>query len=84
MHAIDVSVIESGSSYIDKWLVVLCLGSGQTRNMALDRYILLILCKGIWKALLDYECTPYFNLSLLTWLDTRVTYMYSPCTIPIL
>nr|CAD1821120.1 unnamed protein product [Ananas comosus var. bracteatus] len=37
MHAIDVSVIESGSSYIDKWLVVLCLGSGQTRNMALDR-----------------------------------------------
>ncbi|XP_072965979.1 uncharacterized protein [Typha angustifolia] len=37
MHAIDVNVIEGESSFIDKWLVVLCLGSGQTRNMALDR-----------------------------------------------
>lgn len=38
MQAIDVHVIESGCSYIDKWFVSLCLGSGQTRNMALDRY----------------------------------------------
>ncbi|TVU16554.1 hypothetical protein EJB05_40125 [Eragrostis curvula] len=37
MQAIDVHVIESGCSYIDKWFVSLCLGSGQTRNMALDR-----------------------------------------------
>lgn len=37
MHIIDVHVIQGGSSLIDKWLVVLCLGSGQTRNMALDR-----------------------------------------------
>ncbi|KAM3391279.1 hypothetical protein ACQJBY_012755 [Aegilops geniculata] len=37
MQAIDVHVIESGCSYIDKWFVALCLGSGQTRNMALDR-----------------------------------------------
>lgn len=38
MHAIDVHVIESGASYVDKWFVALSLGSGQTRNMALDRY----------------------------------------------
>ncbi|XP_029123505.1 uncharacterized protein [Elaeis guineensis] len=37
MHVIDVHVIQGGSSLTDKWLVVLCLGSGQTRNMALDR-----------------------------------------------
>ncbi|KAG2569738.1 hypothetical protein PVAP13_7NG437900 [Panicum virgatum] len=37
MQAIDVHVIESGCSYIDKWFVSLSLGSGQTRNMALDR-----------------------------------------------
>ncbi|XP_008803352.1 sacsin [Phoenix dactylifera] len=37
MHVIDVHVIQGGSRLIDKWLVVLCLGSGQTRNMALDR-----------------------------------------------
>ncbi|KAJ3692968.1 hypothetical protein LUZ60_012063 [Juncus effusus] len=37
MHTIDVHVIESGASYVDKWFVVLALGSGQTRNMALDR-----------------------------------------------
>jgi len=33
MQAIDVHVIESGCSYIDKWFVSLSLGSGQTRNM---------------------------------------------------
>jgi len=37
MQAIDVHVIESGCNYIDKWFVSLSLGSGQTRNMALDR-----------------------------------------------
>ncbi|KAL6844366.1 hypothetical protein ACP4OV_026039 [Aristida adscensionis] len=37
MQAIDVHVVESGCNYIDKWFVTLCLGSGQTRNMALDR-----------------------------------------------
>ncbi|KAL6651611.1 hypothetical protein ACP70R_010536 [Stipagrostis hirtigluma subsp. patula] len=37
MQAIDVHVVESGCNYIDKWFVSLCLGSGQTRNMALDR-----------------------------------------------
>jgi len=39
MQAIDVHVIESGCSYIDKWFVALSLGSGQTRNMALDRFV---------------------------------------------
>jgi len=39
MHVIDVHVIQGGQSVIDKWFIVLCLGSGQTRNMALDRYV---------------------------------------------
>lgn len=39
MHIIDVCVIHGDRNFIDKWLVVLCLGSGQTRNMALDRYV---------------------------------------------
>lgn len=38
VNVIDVQVINGDSISIDKWLVVLCLGSGQTRNMALDRY----------------------------------------------
>jgi sacsin len=38
MQAIDVHVIDNGCNYIDKWFVALCLGSGQTRNMALDRF----------------------------------------------
>ncbi|XP_019420625.1 PREDICTED: sacsin isoform X1 [Lupinus angustifolius] len=37
MHVIDVSLYSGGTTIIDRWLVVLSLGSGQTRNMALDR-----------------------------------------------
>eukprot|EP01018_Ginkgo_biloba_P011710 Gb_03748 [translate_table: standard] len=37
IHTIDVRIIEDGSEIIDKWFVALSLGSGQTRNMALDR-----------------------------------------------
>ncbi|RZB94315.1 sacsin-like [Glycine soja] len=37
MHVIDVNLYSEGTTVIDRWLVVLCLGSGQTRNMALDR-----------------------------------------------
>ncbi|KAG0477770.1 hypothetical protein HPP92_012489 [Vanilla planifolia] len=40
MHVIDVLVRRGETSVLDKWLVVLCLGSGQTRNMALDRHYL--------------------------------------------
>ncbi|KAL4186156.1 hypothetical protein AMTRI_Chr09g12820 [Amborella trichopoda] len=36
-RVIDVRIIQDGREVIDKWLVVLTLGSGQTRNMALDR-----------------------------------------------
>lgn len=39
MHVIDVSLYSGGTTVIDRWLLVLSLGSGQTRNMALDRYI---------------------------------------------
>ncbi|KAJ1427629.1 Sacsin [Sesbania bispinosa] len=37
MHVIDVSLYSEGTTMIDRWLLVLSLGSGQTRNMALDR-----------------------------------------------
>jgi len=38
MHVIDVNLYSEGTKVIDRWLVALSLGSGQTRNMALDRY----------------------------------------------
>lgn len=37
LHIIDVNLFQGGSRVVDRWLVVLSLGSGQTRNMALDR-----------------------------------------------
>ncbi|WCJ40041.1 Zinc finger C3HC4 type (RING finger) family protein [Euphorbia peplus] len=39
LHVIDVNLYEGATAtrVIDRWLVVLSLGSGQTRNMALDR-----------------------------------------------
>ncbi|XP_027359772.1 sacsin [Abrus precatorius] len=37
MHVIDVNLYLEGNTIIDRWLLVLSLGSGQTRNMALDR-----------------------------------------------
>ncbi|XP_024933308.3 uncharacterized protein LOC107406217 isoform X3 [Ziziphus jujuba] len=37
LHVIDVIVNQEGARVVDRWLVVLSLGSGQTRNMALDR-----------------------------------------------
>jgi len=38
LHVIDVSLYQGSVRVVDRWLVVLSLGSGQTRNMALDRY----------------------------------------------
>lgn len=38
LHVIDVNLFQRGTRFVDRWLVVLSLGSGQTRNMALDRY----------------------------------------------
>lgn len=38
-HVIDVNLCLGDRRVIDRWLVVLSLGSGQTRNMALDRYV---------------------------------------------
>ncbi|XVE66342.1 hypothetical protein DITRI_Ditri08aG0072500 [Diplodiscus trichospermus] len=37
LHVIDVNLFQRGTRFVDRWLVVLSLGSGQTRNMALDR-----------------------------------------------
>lgn len=40
LHVVDINLLQSGMMVVDRWLVVLSLGSGQTRNMALDRYYL--------------------------------------------
>ncbi|XP_052204846.1 LOW QUALITY PROTEIN: uncharacterized protein LOC127809789 [Diospyros lotus] len=37
LHIIDVNLWQGGTRVVDQWLVALSLGSGQTRNMALDR-----------------------------------------------
>lgn len=39
IHSVDVHMVHGEINFVDKWLVALSLGSGQTRNMALDRYI---------------------------------------------
>lgn len=38
LHIIDVNLNQGAAIVVDRWLVVLSLGCGQTRNMALDRY----------------------------------------------
>lgn len=37
LEVIDVNLSTGGTRVVDRWLVMLSLGSGQTRNMALDR-----------------------------------------------
>ncbi|GER32765.1 zinc finger family protein, partial [Striga asiatica] len=37
LHVLDLNLIKAGTRFIDRWLVALSMGSGQTRNMALDR-----------------------------------------------
>lgn len=37
---IDVNIERKGSRVVERWLLVLTLGSGQTRNMALDRWVM--------------------------------------------
>ncbi|XP_059447074.1 uncharacterized protein LOC132178626 isoform X3 [Corylus avellana] len=37
LQVIDVQIFQGGTRVVDRWLVALSLGSGQTRNMALDR-----------------------------------------------
>ncbi|XP_071734151.1 uncharacterized protein [Rutidosis leptorrhynchoides] len=37
LHVVDINMHQKGTIVVDRWLVVLSLGSGQTRNMALDR-----------------------------------------------
>lgn len=40
LHVIDVNSYQGGNRVADRWLTVLSLGSGQTRNMALDRFVI--------------------------------------------
>ncbi|KAK1273593.1 hypothetical protein QJS04_geneDACA019168 [Acorus gramineus] len=37
LNAMDVHVLQGETKVVDKWLIALSMGSGQTRNMALDR-----------------------------------------------
>lgn len=39
LQVIDVTVQKGLNRVANRWLVALSLGSGQTRNMALDRYV---------------------------------------------
>lgn len=39
LQVLDVQIFQGGTRVVDRWLVALSLGSGQTRNMALDRYV---------------------------------------------
>lgn len=48
VDVIDLNLCIKGTRTVDRWLVVLSLGSGQTRNMALDRYVKIspiVVCK---------------------------------------
>ncbi|GFQ05377.1 sacsin [Phtheirospermum japonicum] len=37
LHVLDLNLNKGGTRFVDRWLVGLSMGSGQTRNMALDR-----------------------------------------------
>ncbi|XP_042037175.1 sacsin isoform X1 [Salvia splendens] len=37
LQVLDLNLNKGGMRFVDRWLVVLSMGSGQTRNMALDR-----------------------------------------------
>lgn len=39
LQVLDLNLNQRGTRFVDRWLVVLSMGSGQTRNMALDRYV---------------------------------------------
>lgn len=62
-------IVRKGANrVVDRWLVVLSLGSGQTRNMALDRYSLSFT---IFATSFDlqFELGMYLSLSLSLFLD---------------
>ncbi|KAG4906180.1 hypothetical protein JHK86_054664 [Glycine max] len=65
MHAIDVNLYSEGTTVIDRWLVALSLGSGQTRNMALDRYDYLKNVVDIMWRYLAYNLTPVAGIAAL-------------------
>ncbi|XP_051132159.1 uncharacterized protein LOC127252147 isoform X2 [Andrographis paniculata] len=37
LQVLDLNMVQGGARIVDRWLLVLSMGSGQTRNMALDR-----------------------------------------------
>ena len=37
INTVDVFINEAGNCIIDKWIIVLSFGCGQTKNIALDR-----------------------------------------------
>ncbi|KAL2500800.1 zinc finger protein [Forsythia ovata] len=40
LQVLDLNLYQGGARFVDRWLIVLSMGSGQTRNMALDsRYL---------------------------------------------
>ncbi|CAI8605288.1 unnamed protein product [Vicia faba] len=69
MHVIDVNLCSEGTAFIDRWLLALTLGSGQTRNMALDRRYL------------AYNLTPVAGIAALISRNGHHTNIYSTSSI---
>ncbi|GAB2275278.1 hypothetical protein Dimus_010038 [Dionaea muscipula] len=73
MHVIDINWFQGKSKVADRWLVVLSMGSGQTRNMALDRRYL------------AYNLTPVAGIAALISRNNHPadTYSSSPILSPL-
>ncbi|KAK4746859.1 hypothetical protein SAY87_025896 [Trapa incisa] len=56
VQMIDVNVYRGGNKTTERWLVVLCLGSAQTRNMALDRRYLAYTLKPVAGVAAQLSC----------------------------
>lgn len=57
LEVIDVNLYTGGTRVVDRWLVMLSLGSGQTRNMALDRLVMILYPSLFFSVLYLYQLT---------------------------
>ncbi|XP_057477891.1 uncharacterized protein LOC130765480 [Actinidia eriantha] len=75
LNVIDVNMYQGGNRAVDRWLIVLSLGSGQTRNMALDRRYL------------AYNLTPVAGVAACICRNSQPVEAYSPgsllCPLPL-
>lgn len=69
LHVVDINLHQRGTMVVDRWLVVLSLGSGQTRNMALDRRYL------------AYNLTPVAGVAVHILRNGHLAEAHSMCSI---